>query len=513
MQNMECESVSEEVGKTGSSVDLSSTLKSNFFGSGMLQTKTERYRDLFWEHKHTTLTMCFVFWSFGTCVAFLGPTLLDLGCKTGTVFPTMSWVFFSQSLFILLGSACAGFMLKKFSREVMLIVGTSMMTLTMASIPMCNALWALAIVLAVMGFFMGTIDTVANVSMICIYGKYVSPFLQAIHFFYGVGAFLSPMIAQPFLLNEDCSPFISNETSFIDDTNETLPAATLEEARQMTHIDYAFFIMALTMVPVVLLTFTLLSRKYCLRLLGGAAPDTEEKQSKDYETMEDGDSRSDSDRVPKSIAQIVLVTSLSALLMFLYDGLQAAYGGYIYSYAVKGPVKFHKSDAAYLNALFWGMFAAGRLLSIALATKLSPSFMLFCNIIGCTAGLLLMLALRYNHMMLIVGTCLLGIFMSSVFPTTLSLTEQYIHVTPSTTSVLVFGAALGEMSMPVIVGHEFGRAGPTSFLVIGMVLCFISIIAYMTLWLVGLTFLKPDCNWFSKQPCTQPTKAEEKRKN
>ncbi|GFT34161.1 major facilitator superfamily domain-containing protein 4A [Nephila pilipes] len=175
------------------------------------------------------------------------------------------------------------------------------------------------------------------------------------------------------------------------------------------------------------------------------------------------------------------------------DGIpQAAYGGYIYSYAVKGPVEFRKSDAAYLNALFWGMFAAGRLLSIALATKLSPSFMLFCNIIGCTVALLLMLALRYNHVMLIIGTCLLGIFMSSVFPTTLSLTEQYIHVTPSTTSFLVFGAAVGEMSMPVIVGHEFSRAGPTSLLVIGMVLCFVSIIAYMTLWLVGLTLLKPD---------------------
>lgn len=66
----------------------------------------------------------------------------------------------------------------RFSREMMLLVGTSMMTIAMASIPMCDALWLLAIVLAVMGFFMGTIDTVANVSMICIYGKDVSPFLQ-----------------------------------------------------------------------------------------------------------------------------------------------------------------------------------------------------------------------------------------------------------------------------------------------------------------------------------------------
>ncbi|GFQ90961.1 major facilitator superfamily domain-containing protein 4A [Trichonephila clavata] len=386
----------------------------------------------------------------------------------------------------------------------MLIVGTTMMTVSMASIPLCNALWALAIVLAVMGFFMGTIDTVANVSMICIYGKDVSPFLQAIHFFYGVGAFLSPMIAQPFLLNEDCSPFISNETIVLFTyDNETLPASTLAEARAMTHIDYAFLIMALTMVPVVILTFTLLGRKHCLRLLGGAPPNREEKQNKEYESMEESDGRSDSDRIPKNMAQIIVVTVLSAILMFLYDGLQAAYGGYIYSYAVKGPVKFRKSDAAYLNALFWGMFAAGRLLSIALATKLSPSFMLFCNIIGCTGALLLMLALRYNHVMLIIGTCLLGIFMSSVFPTTLSLTEQYIHVTPSTTSFLVFGAAVGEMSMPVIIGHEFYRAGPTSLLVIGMVLCFVSIIAYMTLWLVGLTLLKPDSNCFCKRQSNQ----------
>ncbi|GFR33963.1 major facilitator superfamily domain-containing protein 4A [Trichonephila clavata] len=113
MQPIECETASEEGAKSGSSVDLSTTLKSGFFGSGIMQTKKERYKELFWEHKHTTITLCFVFWSFGTCVAFLGPTLLDLGCKTETIFPTLSWVFFSQSFFILLGSACAGFMLKR----------------------------------------------------------------------------------------------------------------------------------------------------------------------------------------------------------------------------------------------------------------------------------------------------------------------------------------------------------------------------------------------------------------
>ncbi|XP_035225715.1 major facilitator superfamily domain-containing protein 4A-like isoform X2 [Stegodyphus dumicola] len=165
--------------------------------------------------------------------------------------------------------------------------------------------------------------------------------------------------------------------------------------------------------------------------------------------------------------------------------VQAVYGGYLYSYAVKGPVNLKRSNAAYLNALFWGMFAAGRLISIALATRLAPAFMLGCNIVGCTFGMLLMLALKHSKGILIFGTCIIGLFMSSVFPTALSLTEQYIKVTPTITSFLVFGAALGEMSMPVVLGHEFDRAGPITFLITGVVLCFLSLIIYMVLWIVG----------------------------
>jgi len=88
--------------------------------------------------------------------------------------------------------------------------------------------------------------------------------LKALHFCYGVGAFVSPMIAEPFLLNEDCSPFIDNDTTAIlsaaadlrllappgtitlNDTN--LPADTLSEAQQMTRVRFAFWIMAAVQV-------------------------------------------------------------------------------------------------------------------------------------------------------------------------------------------------------------------------------------------------------------------------
>ncbi|XP_064483550.1 major facilitator superfamily domain-containing protein 4A-like [Ornithodoros turicata] len=446
-------------------------------------SKRDYLLSLLWAHKHTTVTLCAVFWSFGMCVAFLGPTLLDLGCKTQTVFSTMSWVFFSQSLFILLGAAAAGAVLiQRLTANVTLLLGTTVMTVTMALIPLCRALVLLAVVLALMGFSMGAIDTVANVYMIRIYGRDVSPFLQALHFFYGIGAFVSPMIAQPFLLNEDCSAFIDNGSEPLDTDfgPGALPAATLEEAQRKTHIDYAFWIMALLMVPVVALAASLVIKQLMRRV-----DVTDEANKSCYDSMDGAVSVASADTTVQSTTQIILVTLLTASIMFLYDGLQAAYGGYIYSYAVKGPARLPRRDAAYLNALFWGMFAAGRLVSIVLATRLSPSIMLLCNIIGCSIGVVLMLCVPWSKAVLILGTLLLGSFMSSVFPTALSLTEQRIHVTPKITSTLVFGAALGEMSMPVILGHEFHRAGAMAFLVTCLVLCLLSCVVYFILWLLG----------------------------
>jgi len=88
--------------------------------------------------------------------------------------------------------------------------------------------------------------------------------MKALHFCYGIGAFVSPMIAEPFLLNEDCSPFVDNDTRatlaaaadlrllappgtiLLNDTN--LPADTLLEAQQMTRVRFAFWIMAAVQV-------------------------------------------------------------------------------------------------------------------------------------------------------------------------------------------------------------------------------------------------------------------------
>lgn len=67
-----------------------------------------RLSGLLRRHLQPTLTYWSVFFSFGLCIAFLGPTLLDLRCQTRSSLAQISWVFFSQQLCLLLGSVLGG---------------------------------------------------------------------------------------------------------------------------------------------------------------------------------------------------------------------------------------------------------------------------------------------------------------------------------------------------------------------------------------------------------------------
>jgi hypothetical protein len=65
------------------------------------------------QHWHATLAYCGVFWSFGMCVAFLGPTLLDLGCQTSSDMRAISLVFLAQLLCSLIGATMADFLAQR----------------------------------------------------------------------------------------------------------------------------------------------------------------------------------------------------------------------------------------------------------------------------------------------------------------------------------------------------------------------------------------------------------------
>nr|XP_053657351.1 major facilitator superfamily domain-containing protein 4A-like [Cherax quadricarinatus] len=111
-------------------------------------------------------------------------------------------------------------------------------------------------------------------------------------------------------------------------------------------------------------------------------------------------------------------------------------------------------------------------------------------------AMVVMLSLRHNHAVLYLGTCIFGTFLSSVYPTAVTLAETYIHVTSTITSTLVVTAAAGEMIIPVIIGHEFVSIGPASVLISGVVMTLISFVVYLMLYLVAQTITRQSCECY-----------------
>lgn len=56
----------------------------------------------------TTILCCGCFFSFGTTMAIIGPTLIELGHLVNHGLNMMSWLFFTQAAYALLGAVMAG---------------------------------------------------------------------------------------------------------------------------------------------------------------------------------------------------------------------------------------------------------------------------------------------------------------------------------------------------------------------------------------------------------------------
>ena len=61
-----------------------------------------------------------------------------------------------------------------------------------------------------------------------------------------------------------------------------------------------------------------------------------------------------------------------AILFFLYNGLEVAFGTFIPVFAVKSTLGLTRADSSDVAAIFWGTFAGMRGLSVVLAVFAEP---------------------------------------------------------------------------------------------------------------------------------------------
>eukprot|EP00117_Sycon_ciliatum_P033743 scpid33312/ scgid0850/ Sodium-dependent glucose transporter 1 len=135
----------------------------------------------------------------GVILSMLGPTLLDLSHSTGEPLDVVSYVFTTRSIGYLIGSIVAGLLFDRFDANFLLAVSLCLSAVGTLIAPMWKKVVLLAMSTFVQGISMGFLDTGGNVLLLQIWGKDNGPYMQALHFCFGLGAMVSPLIAKPFI--------------------------------------------------------------------------------------------------------------------------------------------------------------------------------------------------------------------------------------------------------------------------------------------------------------------------
>lgn len=340
------------------------------------------------------------FIALGLASASLGPTLGGLAQHTHTRLSEISFVFSARALGYLIGSFVGGRVYDRWPGHVVIVGVLVVMAAMLALTPMMPLLWLLTAILLVLGMGEGAMDVGGNTLLMWVHRNEVGPFMNGLHFFWGVGAFLSPIIiAQAVLISGD--------------------------------ITWAYWMLAVLMLPVVI---------GLLRLPSPVAQASSQV--------------SESKRVNH-----VLLVVLIALFLFLYVGAEGSLGGWIFTYTVALRLS-SEAAAAYLTSAFWGSLTVGRLLAIPIAARLRPRSVLLIDLAGCLMSMGIILLWPNSLVAVWVGAIGTGLAMASIFPTTLSLAESRMHITGQTTSWFFVGASLGGMTVPWIIGQLFESIGP-----------------------------------------------------
>ncbi len=339
------------------------------------------------------------FLCIGLAASIIGPTLPGLAKNTQTQLGQISILFTARSVGFLLGALAGGRIYDRLPGHPVLAAGLLGIGLALALTPTVSLLWLLFLVILLLGLAESMVDVGSNTMLPWLHHENVAPYMNGLHFFFGLGALLSPIVvAQVVLASGD--------------------------------ITWAYWLLALIMLPVA--AWILPQRSPQPVRATAVTPDK-----------------------PANYLLIGLIT----LFFFLYVGAETSFGGWIYTYAINTNLA-NITTAAYLTSIFWGSLTAGRLVSVPLANRLRPRHLLAAGVVGSLLSMGLLLAWQTSIAALWLGTIALGFSMAPIFPTTLALAERNMPVTGKTTGWFFAGASLGGMTWPWLVGQLFDLTGP-----------------------------------------------------
>lgn len=348
-----------------------------------------------------TIIYYLAFIIMGATTAASGPSLPALAENTSSGLEQISLIFVFSSLGYLISSYFGGRAYDRIPGHKLMAAILIILGIASALIPIANSISLLLLFMFFSGFATGLLDVGCNTLLLWTHGEKSGPYLNGLHFFFGIGSFTAPLLlAQVLLLTGG--------------------------------IHWMYWVFAILCLPVAIWFW----------FLPEPATHIQSDES-------------------KNTALPLIPIVLCVLLFFLYVGLELGFGNWVYTYALTLGLGT-TITAAYLTSAFWGAFTVSRLLGVWISTRMRAQNILIMDVVGCLVSTLIIMLWKDSVIALWVGTIGLGLSMASVFPTIFMYAGERMQITGTVTGLFLAGSGVGSMLLPWLIGQIFARTGPST---------------------------------------------------
>ncbi|MBV9380094.1 MAG: MFS transporter [Streptosporangiaceae bacterium] len=341
---------------------------------------------------------------------------------------TIGITFFTGSAGFVLAGLCTGALVNRFGVRIALVTGGGAYVLAGLYLATRPPFGAFVLVLLVVGFAIGILESVLNVYLTSL--PDATALLNRLHAFFGVGALSGPVLAAWIL------GFASWTTVWL--------------------------VMAVACVPLV----TGFLAAYPRPQRGDPPPEAPEAPGVSGATATHR--ASDAGAAAAAPAGGLLRGALrergvlfGAAMLAVYVGLELGVGGWGFSYLVQARA-LPESFAGYSVSGYWLGLTLGRFLISPVASRMGASVatMMYACLAGVTAAAMLAW-LSPAAVVASVALVLLGFFLGPVFPTTMAIAPQLTRASLVPTAIGVMNAAsvVGGAALPWLVGAIAQGAG------------------------------------------------------
>lgn len=356
------------------------------------------------EKIRNTIGYYLIFVSLGFGMGITGPALPSLAKQTGSTLGAIGSMFLVGSLGGMLGTAISGRIFDRISQSHLVLgIAQLISTVVLVVTPLAGNLWILLAVVFINGMPLGIINNGSNTLLMWTHGEKAGPYINGLHFSFGLGAFLGP----------------------------TIFAQVLNLGGTYQH---AYWALAALAVPITL---------FMLFLPGSPEhPHKHEDQTQTKENL-------------RSALPIIII---AMLFLFFYVGSEIAFGNWIYTYALTLNLA-DITTAAYLTSGFWLFFTIGRAISVPAAIRFKPEQVLIVSFLGGLGAIMLAIMAPQSITVLWVAVAAVGFFMAPIWATGYNLAGQSIKLTATISSLIILGDSFGAVVLPWLTGLAIERFG------------------------------------------------------